>query len=170
MSITAPSPAFVPGQKLQDSSGANAIVITAGGSNYVTVAGGAGTPTIGTNVGNLGIGTTLQLNADYKETVYAPAAGSSFSINLTNGTYQSLTTNANVTFTLPAASSSGGKSFTLQVNYGGVHTVTWATGGGTLRWAGGTAPTVTSVNAKSDIFTFMSDGTYWFGATVGLNY
>jgi hypothetical protein len=104
---------------------------------------------------------------DYIETLYAPAAGSSFTVSLSNGTIQKLTTNANATITLPT--SIAGKGYTLLVAYGGVHTLTWA-GGSTIKWAGGTAPSATSVNGKVDIYVFTCDGTNTYGRTGGSNY
>ena len=35
---------------------------------------------------------------------------------------------------------------------------------------GGTAPTITSTASRQDIFSFFSDGTNWYGTTVGQNY
>lgn len=104
---------------------------------------------------------------DYTETVYAPAAGSSFTVSLSNGTIQKLTTNANTTITLPA--SVAGKNYSIIVAYGGVHTLTWS-GGTTIKWAGGTAPTATSVNGKFDIFVFTCDGTNTYGRSGGSNF
>jgi len=104
---------------------------------------------------------------NYVETLYAPAAGSAFSISLANGTIQEISLNANGTITLP--SSVAGKSYTIIVTYSGAYTLTWA-GGGTLKWAGGTAPTATSVSGKYDIFNFYCDGTNTYGSTFGLNY
>lgn len=104
---------------------------------------------------------------NYVETLYAPAAGSAWTVDLANGTVQKLTTNANATITLPA--STAGKSYTIIVAYGGTHTITWA-GGGTLKWAGGSAPVATSVNAHFDIYVFTCDGTNTFGADGGRNY
>lgn len=104
---------------------------------------------------------------NYVETVYTPSAGSAFTVDLANGTIQKLTTNGNVTITLP--SSVAGKSYTIMVAYGGAHTVTFA-GGGTLKWQGGSAPTATSVNGKFDMYTFLCDGTNTFGADGGRNF
>ena len=104
---------------------------------------------------------------NYTETVNAPVAGSSFTVALTTGTIQKLTTNANTTITLPA--SVAGKNFSIIVAYGGAHTITWA-GGGVLKWAGGTAPTATSVNGKFDIFVFTQDGTNTYGRSGGSNF
>ena len=104
---------------------------------------------------------------DYTEALHAHAAGSAFTVDLANGTVQKLTSNANLTVTLPA--SVAGKSYVVMIAYGGVHTLTWA-GGGTLKWAGGSAPTPTSVNDKIDIFSFFCDGTNTFGSTAGQNF
>ena len=95
------------------------------------------------------------------------ASGSAITINLANGTIQKFSTTGNATITLPA--SVAGKSYTVLVAYGGVHSVTWA-GGGTIKWSGGTAPTATSVNGKFDIFAFTCDGTNTYGRTGGSNF
>lgn len=104
---------------------------------------------------------------NYTETLYAPSAGSAFTVDLANGTIQKFTTNANVTITLP--SSAAGKSYLVIVAYGGTHTVTWA-GGSTIKWQGGSAPAATSVNGKFDLFVFTCDGTNTYGRSGGSNF
>lgn len=104
---------------------------------------------------------------NYVETLYAPSAGSAFTVDLANGTVQEFITNANTTITLP--SSVAGKSYVLIVKYGGTHTITWA-GGGTLKWASGAAPTATSTLDKFDMFVFTCDGTNTFGRSGGGNF
>jgi len=60
-----------------------------------------------------------------------------------------------------------GKSFLLKLKTGaGAYTVTWST----VKWPSGTAPTLTSTASRMDIFSFFSDGTNWYGTTVGQNY
>lgn len=110
---------------------------------------------------------TAPVVTNYTETVYAPSAGSAWTVSLANGTVQKLTTNANATITLP--SSVAGKSYLIIVAYGGTHTITWA-GGSTIKWSGGTAPTATSVNGKFDIFAFTCDGTNTYGRSGGSNF
>ena len=44
---------------------------------------------------------------------------------------------------------------------GGGHTVTWHD---TIRWAGGSAPTLTTTVNKSDIITFLYAGTTWYAS------
>ena len=104
---------------------------------------------------------------NYTETLYAPSAGSAFTVALTDGTVQKFTTNANTTVTLP--SSVSGKSFIIIIAYGGSHSVTWA-GGSTIKWAGGVTPTATAVSGKFDIFTFFQDGTNTYASVLGQNY
>lgn len=104
---------------------------------------------------------------NYVETAYAPSSGTAFTVDLANGTLQKFTSSGNLTITLPTPAA--GKSFTIQIAYGGAHTLTWA-GGGTIKWAGGAAPTATSVNGKFDTFTFYSTGaTNTFGVSGGSN-
>jgi hypothetical protein len=105
---------------------------------------------------------------NYVEAGNTAAAGTAFTIDLTTGTDQDVTTNGNATITMPAVAV--GKSFTLTVNYGGTHTVTFA--GGTIRWAGGVAPAATSTSGKADRYVFQANraGTAWFGADAGRNY
>lgn len=124
-----------------------------------------------TGSGALVFGTAPTLGnptvTNYVETLYAPSAGAAFTVDLADGTVQKLTTNANVTITLPASVS--GKSFVIIVAYGGAHTVTWA-GGSTIKWAGGSAPAATSVNGKFDFFVFTQDGTNTYGRSGGANF
>ena len=104
---------------------------------------------------------------NYTETLFSPAADSSFTVALTDGTVQKFTTNANTTVTLP--SSVAGKSFVIIIAYGGSHSITWA-GGSVIKWAGGVTPTATAVNGKFDIFTFFQDGTNTYSSVLGQNY
>lgn len=97
----------------------------------------------------------------------ATATGAAFSPNLAADTLFYYTTNANATITLPAPSA--GKSFTIVVNYGGAHTLSWA--GGARKWSGGTVPTNTSAAGKEDIFSFVcADGTNWLASQAGKNF
>jgi len=50
-----------------------------------------------------------------------------------------------------------------------VYAVTWPA---SVKWAGGTSPTITSTNEKIDTFTFMTHdgGVTWFGFISGQNF
>jgi len=102
----------------------------------------------------------------YTEEVHAPAAGSSFTFDFANGTIQGYSTNANTTITLPAVTA--GRSFSIQIAYGGAHVLTWA--GGTIAWAGGNAPAFSGASGKTDTVSFMANvaGTKWIGTVFAL--
>ena len=60
----------------------------------------------------------------------------------------------------------------LFVGDGTARTMTWNIGGTAVTWAGGTAPTYTSTNNKTDVFSFLTrdGGTTWFGFVGGQNF
>lgn len=131
----------------------------------------------GTSYTTSGSGTVLALNntptltnptvTNYVETLYTANTGASIAVALTNGTVQLLTLNsASVNITMPSVGA--GKSFIIMLKQDatGSRTVTWTT----VVWAGATTPTVTSTASKMDIYSFFSDGTNWYGATIGQNY
>lgn len=104
----------------------------------------------------------------YTETVIT-ATGSSFTPDLTLGTNFVYTTNANATINLPAPVA--GKTYTIDIIFGGTHTLTWTPVSGTLRWPAGTTPTPTSASGKRDKFAFHStDTTNIHGGVIGQNY
>ena len=106
------------------------------------------------------------LTGAYVETPYSATVGATVTLNLTtNGTFQILTMTSatNLAVTMPTAVS--GQSFILilrQPASGTANAVTWTT----VKWSGGTTPTVTATVGKADIFTFISDGTNWYGSYV----
>jgi hypothetical protein len=79
-----------------------------------------------------------------------------------------LTLTANCTLTFP--DETAGRSFTLVLGQDstGSRAVTWP---GTVRWAGGTAPTLTTTASKRDVFSFLCpDGSTWLAFVAGQNY
>jgi hypothetical protein len=103
---------------------------------------------------------------NYVETPFTANSSTAITLALTNGTVQIITLTGNATITMPTATS--GKSFIMYLKQDatGSRTVTWST----VKWAGGTAPTITSTASRQDIFSFFSDGTNWYGVTVSQNY
>jgi len=103
---------------------------------------------------------------NYTETLYTANTSTAITVSLANGTVQQLTLTGNATITMPTATA--GKSFVIMLKQDGTggRTVTWST----VVWPGGTAPTITSTASKQDIFSFFSDGTNWYGATIGQSY
>jgi len=103
---------------------------------------------------------------NYVETPFSANSSTAITIDLTNGTVQIITLTGNATITMPTATS--GKSFIMFLKQDGTgsRTVTWST----VKWSGGTNPTITATASRQDIFSFFSDGTNWYGVTVGQNY
>lgn len=112
------------------------------------------------------LGLTNPTVTNYTETLYTANTSTAITVSLANGTVQNLTLTGNATITMPTATA--GKSFMMILSQDatGSRTVTWST----VVWPSATAPTITSTASKRDIFSFFSDGTSWFGATIGQNY
>jgi hypothetical protein len=110
---------------------------------------------------------------DVGETCVANAtSGSTDTISLTDGNVHNVTLTANCTFTFSAPPASGTSgSFTLFLNQDGTgsRTATWP---GTVKWAGGTAPTLTTTASRTDIlvFTTIDAGSIWYGAVSGQDF
>ena len=103
---------------------------------------------------------------NYVETPYSANSSTAITLDLANGTVQIITLTGNATITMPTATS--GKSFVMMLKQDGTgsRTVTWST----VKWAGGTAPTITSTASRLDLLSFFADGTNWYGVVVGQNY
>jgi len=103
---------------------------------------------------------------NYVETPYSANSSTAITLDLANGTVQIITLTGNATVTMPTATS--GKSFImfLKQDATGSRTITWST----VKWAGGTAPTITGTASRQDIFSFFADGTNWYGTVVGQNF
>jgi hypothetical protein len=103
---------------------------------------------------------------NYVETPFTANSSTAITIDLANGTVQIITLTGNATITMPTATS--GKSFIMFLKQDGTgsRTVTWST----VKWAGGTNPTITATASRQDIYSFFADGTNWYGVVVGQNY
>jgi len=130
----------------------------------------------GTMAGTLALADNLVTRPvlkDVGETASTNAtSGAAATIDLENGNVHNVTLTANCTFTFsnpPASGTSG--TFTLFLNQDatGSRTVTWP---GSVKWAGGTAPTLTTTASRTDIlvFTTIDAGTIWYGAVSGQDY
>ena len=94
-------------------------------------------------------------------TVAIGNSGTSKTISLANGTFQTVTLTGSCTFTMPTATA--GQSFILKILTGaGSFTATF-TG---VKWSGGTAPTITTTASKYDLASFIADGTAWSGSII----
>lgn len=162
---------------------AGTLAVANGGTGLTSLGSGVatwlGTPTSAnlisvvsdeTGSGSLVFNTNAALTnptvTNYIETPYTANSSTAITLALTNGTVQIITLTGNATITMPTATA--GKSFILLLKQDGTgsRTVTWST----VKWPGGTTPTITSTASKQDIFSFFADGTNWYGTTVGQNY
>ena len=114
------------------------------------------TPTIATPV------LTNPTVTNYVETLQAVGTvGASSTLALTNGTVLTATLTASTpcTFTMPTATA--GKSFILILTQAatGMTTATFTS----VKFPGGTAPTITATASAVDIISFVANGTSWFG-------
>ena len=121
-----------------------------------------------TGTGKMVLDTSPTVNnptvTNYVESVVAiGTVTSSSTLSLTSGTVQTATLTASTacTFTMPTATA--GKSFVLLLKQAA------STGNGTATFTGvkfgsAGAPTVTATAGKMDIFTFIADGTNWYGS------
>jgi hypothetical protein len=142
----------------------------AGITAFNNITGYSASGATGTTSTNLVFSTTPTLTnptvTNYTETAYPANTGTAITVSLTNGTVQILTLTGNATITMPTAAA--GKSFIiiLAQDATGSRTVTWST----VVWPSGSAPTITTTASKKDIYSFFSDGTNWYGTTIGQNY
>jgi hypothetical protein len=134
----------------------------------------APTPTNGDNSTKVAttafVDTALAGGASVIENVHTVAtSGATQTIpDVTTATENIITLTANCTFTFPTAVA--GKSFLLALvqDATGSRTATWP---GTVKWAGGVAPALTTAATKTDLLTFSClDGTNWLGALAGANF
>ena len=107
---------------------------------------------------------------DYAETINAlgDLGGGTDAIDYTAGNVVSATVSTSTqtfTFTNPPANGIAG-SFTLFLTNGGSQTVNWP---GSVDWAGGSAPSLTSSGVDVLTFTTLDAGTIWYGFAAGLD-
>lgn len=124
------------------SSGADTLNIT---SNIVDVDGNSGTKTIA-------LKTKAQFSAGNSSTA--------LTLNWQNGPAQSMTLTGNVTLTLTNPES--GAAYVIEILTGaGSFTVTWPA---SVKWPGGTAPTITATASATDLINLYYDGTNYLGS------
>lgn len=106
------------------------------------------------------------------ETKTAPAiSAGTLTIDCSVGNVFSVSLNANITTLTFTNVPSTGTSYSLTLLFtadGTARTITW---GASVKWPGGTAPTLTSTNGKVDTFVLYTfdAGTTWYAFTAGQN-
>jgi hypothetical protein len=103
---------------------------------------------------------------NYVESTYSNTTfGTSYTANLSSGQIHLLTLTSNTTITMPSVAA--GRSFTLIINTGtGNYTISWSG----VSWQDNTPPIATTASSKKDIYSFISDGTSWYGFISGQNF
>jgi hypothetical protein len=143
---------------------------SAGITAFNNITGYTASGATGTTSTNIVFSTSPTLTSptitNYVETPYSATVAGTVTINLSNGTFQILTMTSatNLAVTMPTSPTTG-QSFILvlkQPASGTANSVTWTT----VKWSGGTTPTVTATVGKADIFAFIYDGTNWYGSYV----
>jgi hypothetical protein len=108
--------------------------------------------------------TTPVITGFTETVVVIGTVGASHTFVITTGTVQTatLTGSTPCTFTMPTATA--GKSFILKLTQSAAN-MTTATFTG-VKFAGGTAPTITATASAVDIISFIADGTNWYGSAI----
>ena len=112
---------------------------------------------------------------DYSEAINALGSKSAaFNIDLEDGNVQSATvTSGTFNVGITNALTSNSNSLTIIGTNLGTGTITWKSGahdggGNTIKWPGGSAPSLTSSGTDILTFTTFDGGTQWYGFAAGL--
>lgn len=95
------------------------------------------------------------------------SSGAAKTIDWVNSNFQLVTLTANCTFTLSNPVTGSAYILVLKQDGTGSRLATWPA---TVKWAGGTAPTLTITASRSDVFSIIYNGANYFATVVGLNY
>lgn len=99
---------------------------------------------------------------------YAFNTSTNAAVDLANGTLQVPTLTGNWVPNTGWPTATLGQGFRMILKTGaGSFTVTWPS---SVKWAAGTAPTITATASRADIIDFESDGSVWYGYVVGQAY
>ena len=136
-------------------------------SNHVIIADGAGVNRLISDDNNVTRFTNAIKSVTYRETFSDAGTGGSVTLDLStaNNFRRQFNGNATVTFSNPPASPNG-FGFTLVTVNAGAYTITWP---GSVDWAGGSAPTLTSSGTDVLVFYTYDGGTTYYGFVSGKN-
>ena len=113
-------------------------------------------------------GVTKFDNGIQEESTAVTSSSNAATLNLRDGSVFTHTLSEDVTYTFSNPAASGyASSFTLKVTQdSSARTITWP---GSVDWAGGTAPTLSTGSGDVDVFVFMTvdGGTIYYGFTAG---
>ena len=115
--------------------------------------------------------------AAVRETFSAVSSTTTVSIDLSTATVFNLTFTSTISvFNITNVNTSRVNSFTLITAPNGAGaTIAWSFqtnsgGAANVKWASNVSPTATTTNGRFDIFSFVYNGTNWYGFTGGQNY
>ena len=115
--------------------------------------------------------TSTTLPSGYTEGTSAITAAATTTVNCATSNNFLVNMSANITSLAFSNIPASGKLYrvTLFLNYTGAFTVTWPA---SVKWSGGTAPTLTSSANKTDIITLTTrdGGVTWYGISDGMNF
>lgn len=131
-------------------SGTSAFNVLAGKTRF-------GSTTAATNA--ISVTGNMNVTGQYVSDRFALTDGATIAVNWNNGNVQAVTLGGNRTFTFSNPISGGRYLIVLKQDGTGSRTVTWPT----IKWQGGTAPTLTTTAGKVDLITLIWDGTDYFG-------
>ena len=107
-------------------------------------------------------------NGTIEEVTSVSSSSNAATINLRDGNVfeHDLTENVTYTFSNPAANGRGSAFILKVIQDSSARSITWP---GSVDWAGGTAPTLTTTNNGVDVFGFLTidGGTTYYGFTLG---
>lgn len=93
--------------------------------------------------------------------------GTAYTVNLANGSLFDLTLTGNCTFTFPTATLGTKFTLLLQQDATGSRTITWPI---SVRWANSVTPIINSIPYRTDIISFVAEGSDWLGYVIGSSY
>jgi hypothetical protein len=117
--------------------------------------------------GSLGLGNTnpqhkLDISGAYYSRRYTLTDGGTVSVDWNNANVQSVVLGGNRTLTFANGQDGGQYSLILKQDGTGGRTVTWPA---TVKWPGGTAPTLTATANAIDVVGLVFDGTSYLGSS-----
>ncbi len=130
-----------------------------------------GSSTINYFVGSTAFGSTtspaekidvtgnMKVTGQYYSSAYTLTDGATIALNWNNGNFQQVTLGGNRTFTFSNPKAGGRYLIVIKQDATGSRTVTWPT----IKWKGGTTPTLTTTANKKDLITIVYDGTDYLG-------
>ncbi len=101
----------------------------------------------------------VSTSGQYASTPYPLTDGATIAVNWANGNIQKVTLGGNRTFTFANPIAGGRYLIELTQDATGSRTITLPT----IKWQGGTAPTLTTTASKTDLIALFYDGTNYFG-------